>query len=209
MTQSLAYEVSNHEPTRETFKIHDAVMDWVLREKPKSVLEIGAGIGLLGSRISQAGIRYVGLEPDPIQLQIANTRHPEIKILDGSCYESPDIYSLGTFDLVIAEEVIEHLCFPRRLVSFAKAHLAPQGAVLISTPEFGSYWKNIAYSLFNKWDLVHSPLWDGGHVKFFSRRALQTIFEEQGFENFSWGTVRNVNIPILPMSIICTCRLSS
>lgn len=209
MSQQIIYKVDSHEATRENIKIHDAILERILRFKPKSVLEIGAGIGLLGNRIANEGIRYVGLEPDADQLQIATTRHPDIKFLQGSCYENPDVYNLGKFDLVFSTDVIEHLYMPRDLVGFAKAHISPEGCVLTCTPEFGSYWKNLAYSITNKWERVHSPLWDGGHIKFFSRKSMQAIFAEQGFGNFQWGTVRNVNFPILPMSMICTCRLSA
>lgn len=88
---------------------------------------------------------------------------------------------------------------------FARALVKPGGKVITCTPDFGSYWKNIAYSLANKWDLVHSPLWDGGHIKFFSLRSLHRLFKEGGFHEFQWDHVRNINLPIFKMSIICIC----
>jgi hypothetical protein len=66
----------------------------------------------------------------------------------------------------------------------------------------------MAYSVANKWDYVHSPLWDGGHIKFFSRKTLRQLFEESGFGNFSWDYVRGTNM-IFNMSIICTCALTA
>lgn len=208
MTTDLhAYDASNLEPTRENKKIYAAILDQIRALKPTSVLEVGAGIGMLGDEIRKMGIRYVGLEPDAAQLSLCYQRYPEIKVIEGSCYEPPEKYGLGKFDLVFSSDVIEHLFLPRRLITFKKAHVKPGGRVLTCTPEFGSYWKNILYSVFNKWDMVHSPLWDGGHIKFFSRRWMKQILAEQGFIDFKWSTVRNANIPVLPMSMICVCRL--
>jgi hypothetical protein len=37
-------------------------------------------------------------------------------------------------------------------------------------------------SLFNKWDSHHTPLWDGGHIKFCSKHTLSKLMQEEGFE---------------------------
>jgi 2-polyprenyl-6-hydroxyphenyl methylase/3-demethylubiquinone-9 3-methyltransferase len=205
-TELHSYDASNLEPTRENKKIYAAILDQIRVLKPTSVLEVGSGMGMLGDEIRKMGIRYVGIEPDAAQLGLCSQRYPELNVVEGSCYEPAEKYGLGEFDLVFSTDVIEHLFLPRHLVSFKKAHVRKGGHVLTCTPEFGSYWKNILYSVFNKWDIVHSPLWDGGHIKFFSRRWMRQIFEEQSFVDFQWGTVRNVNIPVLPMSMICICR---
>jgi 2-polyprenyl-3-methyl-5-hydroxy-6-metoxy-1,4-benzoquinol methylase len=206
MTHLHAYTASSLEPTRENKKIYAAIIDRINYLKPTSILEIGSGMGMLGDAISKLGIRYAGIEPDEVQLSLCRERYPELNVVEGSCYDPPEKYNLGEFDLVFSTDVIEHLYLPRHLISFKKAHVKKGGYVLTCTPEFGSYWKNLLYSLTNKWDLVHSPLWDGGHVKFFSRKSMQTILEEQGFIDFQWGTITNVNIPVLPMSMISICR---
>jgi 2-polyprenyl-6-hydroxyphenyl methylase/3-demethylubiquinone-9 3-methyltransferase len=134
-------------------------------------------------------------------------RFPKLGVKLASCYDEPGELNLGVFDLVISNDVIEHLYAPRKLVSFAKAHLTPGGRVITCTPDFGSYWKNVAYSMANRWDLVHSPLWDGGHIKFFSSKSLRRLFEEGGFGEFSWDNVRNTNF-LFNMSIVCICSLN-
>jgi hypothetical protein len=37
-------------------------------------------------------------------------------------------------------------------------------------------------SVFNKWDKHHTPLWDGGHIKFWSKHTLSSLLSEEGFE---------------------------
>lgn len=136
-----AYDVSCHEPTRENRKIYAAILDWIETLNPSSVLDVGSGVGILGRSISRLGVGYVGLEPDPAQLEYCRKNYPELNIIEGSRYEPPERYDLREFDLVFSTDVIERIFFPRRLVAFTKPHVRPDGHALTCTPEFGSYWR--------------------------------------------------------------------
>ena len=37
-------------------------------------------------------------------------------------------------------------------------------------------------SVFDKWDHHHSPAWQGGHIKFWSKATLSDLLEKQVFE---------------------------
>jgi hypothetical protein len=49
------------------------------------------------------------------------------------------------------------------------------------TPYHG-YLKNLALSVFDKWDFHHTPLWHGGHIKFWSKRTLTQLLTDSGFD---------------------------
>jgi len=105
---------------------------------------------------------------------------------DGTFYElgvEADPASVpGTdFDAVVSTEVIEHLAQPALLLRFAAAKLRPGGILVLSTPYHG-YLKNLLISLFGRWDFHHGPLWDGGHVKFWSRSTLTQLLLANGFQ---------------------------
>jgi hypothetical protein len=60
--------------------------------------------------------------------------------------------------------------------------------------------KNLALSLTNKWDTHADPLWDGGHIKLWSRATLKSLLEETGFKNVQFkGAGR---LPYLWMTMI-------
>lgn len=44
------------------------------------------------------------------------------------------------------------------------------------------YLKNIALAVTNRTDLALTALWDGGHIKHFSRKTLTKLILEQDFE---------------------------
>ena len=44
--------------------------------------------------------------------------------------------------------------------------------------------KNLVLSLAGMWDSHANPLWDGGHIKLWSRKTLTSLLTETGFTNF-------------------------
>jgi hypothetical protein len=78
--------------------------------------------------------------------------------------------------------VIEHLYDPRRFIDFTKRILLRNGGgeLIISTPYHG-YLKNLALAVNGNFDRHLDPLWDGGHIKFWSRKTLSHLLQERGF----------------------------
>jgi 2-polyprenyl-6-hydroxyphenyl methylase/3-demethylubiquinone-9 3-methyltransferase len=210
-TRTVVYKdpsrANNAERNAET--IHERMCSVVLNFRPLSVLEIGAGGGKLGAKFVEKGIRYVGLEPVAAEIEKAHRNHPTLKVMQASCYDEPGALDLGKFDLVYSNDVIEHLYEPRRLASFSAAHLNPGGIVVCGTPHYGSYLRNLLISLTNRWDHHHTVLWDGGHIKFFSKSTLHQIWSEGGFNNFSWGEIPSHRLPIMPMYLYFSATLDS
>ena len=91
----------------------------------------------------------------------------------------------NAFDTVICMEVVEHLFDPHQLVNTTRYALQDDGYAIISTPYHG-YLKNLALSLVDKWDFHHHPLRVGGHIKFWSKATLRTLFEKGGFKAVSF-----------------------
>ena len=56
------------------------------------------------------------------------------------------------------------------------------GSLILTTPYHG-YLKNLALSLFNKWDKHFTVERRGGHIKFFSEETLARMLSSCGFEN--------------------------
>jgi len=121
-----------------------------------------------------------------------------------SVYESPNALGETGFDAVISTEVIEHLFLPAALPHFARSVLNPGGHLIVTTPYHG-YLKNLLICLAGKWVSHHTSMWDGGHIKFWSRRTLSDLLEANGFEVVRFkGTGR---IYGLWKSMVVTARL--
>jgi hypothetical protein len=62
---------------------------------------------------------------------------------------------------------------------------SPGGKFICTTPYHG-YLKNLAISLAGGWDKHADPLFDGGHIKLFSRRTLSALMAEAGFRKLEF-----------------------
>jgi 2-polyprenyl-6-hydroxyphenyl methylase/3-demethylubiquinone-9 3-methyltransferase len=81
--------------------------------------------------------------------------------------------------------------------------LTEGGTAIISTPYHG-YLKNLTIALLGKYDAHHNPLWDHGHIKFWSPSTLGTLLEETGFQDVSFARVGRV--PPLAKSMIAVAH---
>lgn len=144
------------------------------------VLDLGCGNGALCQELARAGLEVVGCDADAGGIALAREAIPNVRFEAVSVYDPPSKLSEKPFDAVISTEVVEHLMAPRALPRFAASVLRPGGWFMVSTPYHG-YLKNVLLSVAGKWDSHHSPLWDGGHVKFWSRATLTRLLEEEGF----------------------------
>lgn len=172
--------------------------------KPMRVLDLGCGNGSLCRVIKDAGIQVEGCDPSEEGVQQARAAHPDIAFFCLSVYDEPPSEWLGQFDIIVSTEVVEHLYDPRALPRLAKRLLKPGGVVLATTPYHG-YLKNLVLSLLNKWDQHHTPFWLHGHIKFWSRKTLTQLFEEECFAFVSFKGLGR--LPWLWMTMLMEFKL--
>lgn len=163
------------------------------------ILDIGCGNGALAAHFLAKGMRVVGVDLSESGISIARSRYPqgrfEVLSAEGDLVRALDA---DPFDAVISTEVIEHLYDPRAFTRTAFAAVRPGGRFVCTTPYHG-YAKNLALSLAGHWDSHANPLWDGGHIKLFSRRTLGRLLDEAGFENITFAGIGR--LPYLWMSM--------
>ena len=129
-------------------------------------LDVGCGTGFLLEQLGARGWRGVGVNLSPRSVEIANERlavaglAERVSATVGSAYEPPP----GPFDLVTLTDVLEHLEDPRACLRAVSAVLAPDGLVVISTPnrrslpggrrwlsEHGMGWLRLNLAPVNEW----------------------------------------------------------
>lgn len=158
-----------------------------LGDAPGTILDLGCGNGSIARALIAKGYDVYGLDASVSGIAAANAESPgRFFVLDVSSGELQPELAAKRFDTVISTEVIEHLYSPREFLSFARRILTKKGQLIISTPYHG-YIKNLALAVTGKLDAHFTVLWDGGHIKFFSRKTLEAILHEQGFEAISFA----------------------
>jgi 2-polyprenyl-3-methyl-5-hydroxy-6-metoxy-1,4-benzoquinol methylase len=167
----------------------------ILKALPvKNILDIGAGNGKLCEEINKHGYYVAGTDYDQEGVEICRTFYPHIHFYQYAVEDTPTelLEKEPVFDAVVSTEVIEHLYSPHNLPIFASKVLKKDGYLILTTPYHG-YIKNLALSVFNKWDKHHTVLWHGGHIKFWSRKSLTTLLEKTGFQVVDFQGVGRVS----------------
>jgi 2-polyprenyl-3-methyl-5-hydroxy-6-metoxy-1,4-benzoquinol methylase len=151
-------------------------------DKNKRILDMGCGNGQIANLLIADGFDVIGIDASHTGVEIANRKNPgRFFVHDVSEDKLPREIADQSFDVVISTEVVEHLYAPRAYMKLVQKTLqAKRGDVILSTPYHG-YLKNVALALAGKMDHHYTALWDGGHIKFWSRKTLTTLLEEFGF----------------------------
>jgi 2-polyprenyl-6-hydroxyphenyl methylase/3-demethylubiquinone-9 3-methyltransferase len=164
------------------------------------VLDVGCGNGFTCGEFLKLGCSAVGIDLSESGIAVARRAFPEgrFEVMaagDGLLEQLQE----QPFDRVISTEVIEHLYSPRPYAKGSFKALKPGGRFICTTPYHG-YLKNLVIALTNKWDRHADPLWDGGHIKLWSRKTLISLLAESGFTNFQFrGAGR---LPYLWMTMV-------
>jgi 2-polyprenyl-3-methyl-5-hydroxy-6-metoxy-1,4-benzoquinol methylase len=156
----------------------DLVRRLLRKDGARRVLDAGAGAGDLVAALVEDGYEAVGLDVSDRAVALAGKRHPGGTFIRHSVEELPWPVEAGSFDAVVALEVIEHLLLPRRLLEGAHAALRPGGRFVVSTPYHGLA-KNLVLAAvrFERHFAV-----EGDHIRFFSDASLRRLATDTGFE---------------------------
>jgi 2-polyprenyl-3-methyl-5-hydroxy-6-metoxy-1,4-benzoquinol methylase len=142
-----------------------------------NILDVGCGHGETLSSLLAWGHRATGLDIAEKAVAEAQRRNPSAKVICHAVEDTPWPFTDAEFDAVVSFEVLEHLVFPRTLLSEAFRVLKPHGDLLISTPYHG-FAKTLALAAhgFDQHFNVTGP-----HIRFFTERSLRDLFTDSGF----------------------------
>jgi len=153
------------------------------------------------------GIRDVyGVDIDEVALKKAEDRG--VKVFKTDLNSDPLPFKDGFFDVVLMEEVIEHLTNPDNAIREAHRVLKAGGAFLLSTPNL-AWWLNRLALLFG-----YQPYWSevstmynvgkfgrdkrlplSGHLRLYTHRALKQLLELHGFKVIASKGITYGNLP--------------
>ena len=169
------------------------------------VLDAGCGNGNLSARIAAQGFAVSAFDASTSGVEHAQRAFPGVHFRVASAYDDLRTQFDNVFDACVCVEVIEHLYDPRAFVSRVCEVLRPGGLFVVTTPYHG-YLKNLALAITGGTDNHYSALWDGGHIKFWSRSTLTTLLQEHGFRVIRFEGAGRV--PLLWKSMIVTAQRS-
>jgi len=177
----------------EYYKHHRPEIAGFLPGNYRNVLEIGCGAGLFRANL-RSECTYTGVEPSPTAAETARKSLDNVLLgtFDSVAAELP----VDHFDLVICNDVIEHMIDHDAFLENIKRHMAPGATLLGSVPNV-RYCVHLWHLMVGKdWKHEEHGILDRTHLRFFTlkswRQTLQahgySIDVLQGVTEPNWGT---------------------
>ena len=145
----------------------------------KRVLEIGCAAGCFRLNFPEQ-VEYWGVEP--VRAAAEQARQKNIKVLCGTyddvCSQIPD----GYFDVIVCNDVIEHVLFPEAFLVSLKGKLATNGVLVGSIPNV-RFWGNLINMLIRRdWKYEESGVLDKTHLRFFTGKSFRRLMNKVGYK---------------------------
>lgn len=152
-------------------------------QSASSVLEVGCASGgfalTIRGRVAP-GCRIFGI--DAVRSHVEAARNlGEFERVDYGYFPEDLSDQSRKYDVIVFNDVIEHVVDPWELLRSTKSFLAPGGVVVASIPNV-QFLPNLVGLLRGRWDYVDEGILDRTHVRFFTRSSVLSLFADAGLE---------------------------
>jgi 2-polyprenyl-3-methyl-5-hydroxy-6-metoxy-1,4-benzoquinol methylase len=147
----------------------------------KTVLDVGCGTGNFAYNLKKMyNCEAWGIEPNDQVAQIASQKLDKV-INNVFSADLPELKG-KEFDAIIFNDVLEHLINPDEVLGQCKLFLKKGGYIVASIPNiffFPVFFNTII--LKQDWAYTNFGTLDKTHLRFFTRKSIVRMFEEQGY----------------------------
>lgn len=162
----------------------------------KTALDVGCGAGLLAEPLARLGARVTGIDASPDVISVAREHSANVGLeID---YRVGGVEHLeGTFDLVTAMEVIEHVADPGIVLNALSRRVAAGGLLIMSTPNATSWSKLLMITLGEGLRQIPRGTHDFG--KFIPPERMKLLLSDAGLkcidiEGIAWSPARGLHL---------------
>jgi 2-polyprenyl-3-methyl-5-hydroxy-6-metoxy-1,4-benzoquinol methylase len=160
--------------------VRDLVFD-----RERTVVDLGAGSGIVSQALDTVGVPYLGLEIHPVAVELMRSkgidaRQCDITDLDAVQATLEDVEDVGAFMLL---DVLEHLMQPQQLLSMLSSWSLKHGnpLLVVSVPNVAHFDLGLRL-LTGRWSPTETGLLDSTHIRFFTEETLERMVARCGWE---------------------------
>jgi len=157
---------------------------YVLRFVPqhaRSILDVGCGSGVhasvLKTRFSSCSVDGITLSPAEAEIASASCDRVWVHNLEQGLPKSCS----DKYDCIICSHVIEHLCWPNKMLADVKNALMPaRGRLVVALPNM-LFLKQRMQFLAGNFRYQSQGPWDETHLRWYTYQSGQQLLENAGF----------------------------
>jgi 2-polyprenyl-3-methyl-5-hydroxy-6-metoxy-1,4-benzoquinol methylase len=143
----------------------------------RRVLDLGCATGTTGAALKQRQDAHVtGVELEPAYAREAAARLDEVITGDVEAARPH-----GSYDALIAADILEHLKDPWTALRRYAALLEPGGTAVVSLPNVG-HWSTYANLARGTWPRKPEGIFDATHLRWFTLRDARELLLQAGLE---------------------------
>ena len=162
----------------------------------RTALDVGCGAGLLAEPLTRLGAKLTGLDASAELIAVAREHAAAIGLdID---YRAGELEGLeGQFDLITCMEVVEHVADPAAFVKALAGRLAPDGLLVMSTPNATGWSKLLMITIGE--GLGRIPKGTHDFSKFIAPERLKQLLNDAGLkcldvEGIAWSPTRGLHL---------------
>jgi 2-polyprenyl-3-methyl-5-hydroxy-6-metoxy-1,4-benzoquinol methylase len=152
-----------------------------LPKKINSLLDVGCGSGAFAAKIKDM-YSCIGWGVEIDEKEAAFAKNKLDTVLVGKIEEVIDKIPNNKFDVISFNDVLEHLEDPYTIIHQIKPKFKKSGKLVASIPNV-RYIRNLYRLIFLKdWQYEDEGILDNTHLRFFTKKSIINMFEENGYE---------------------------
>jgi 2-polyprenyl-3-methyl-5-hydroxy-6-metoxy-1,4-benzoquinol methylase len=160
---------------KQYFTAERGVIANFLPDHYENVLEVGCATGGFVRHLPKAK-QIWGIEPNPGAADQA--REHFTKVLQGTYIEAEDKLPDGYFDLVICNDVIEHMPDHDDFLKRLRVKLKPSAILVGSLPNVRHVTSLAKLLILKDWSYADSGILDRTHLRFFTEKSMRRMFAQ-------------------------------
>src|SRR5258708_44973 len=148
-----------------------------ISKTPENILDVGCASGLFLSEISRKfpNAKYTGVDVYEEAITYGKKQYKNLQLVEADGHTLP--FVKNSFDVVICNEVLEHVVDPGKVLQEIKRVLSPEGCAIIEMDTGNFLFRFVWYF----WTHARHGVWEDAHIQVFNTKILEDLIKKNGF----------------------------
>jgi len=154
------------------------------------VLEIGCSAGGFSEQLVRNGAEVWGIEPNTAAAEVARAKLT--KVFNSTFDQAADELPTDYFDLVVCNDVIEHMPDHDLFLQRIKSTMTDKGVIVGSLPNIRHITALVKLLALRDFPYRDEGILDRTHLRFFTRKSIERTLRDNGYEIEALSGVNNI-----------------